>query len=1162
MKLKHIEMLGFKSFAEKTRLEFDSPISCIVGPNGCGKSNVVDSIRWCIGEMSWKSLRSASMADIIFNGTAKRPPQNMAEVNMVFDNFSKKLPIDFDEVTVTRKVYRTGESEYFLNKVQCRLKDIRDLFLDTGIGSEGYAIIDQGGVNFILKAKPEERRELFEEAAGVSKYKAKRDEAIKRLEKVDADLARLSDTAVLIGQQIKALDLQARKARLYKRYKEQLRDSEIAIAVKTALETETKLNDFRDQLKPILEEISTKQMVLDKLEGEISALNLNLTHKQAEISEFNRKIANCKYETGRLEGDITNFENLVTELKNQIENFDKEDAVDGKRKEELTPQIEKLTSEVTAFDRQIEPLTENYNGILTGLREKESKLSEIGGFVEKLNGKMMTFSQKELEFSRQTAFDQSAIGHITENLINLEKERNGKEKQLSDLQEELDTIKSDLENQNGILSAIVQNIKDVKNKKEVLKTEKLILEEKILKLKNENAASNAKLEMISLRRRKDPYWLGTRSIIDAGIEGISGILRENLQTDPQDKIYIEEVFGKFLDSIICQNNSVCRNAIEVLKSKGNLRAKFIILDALEGIDKASLMLDDKAERVKSQMSYPHTLENLVHYILSQHQLKGSVEKFWVAGGAENIEPPADYWGKEEGIKEEIKLNETSQSDVKKRLEDVIDAVSKTESEISSLKQKHNEESVKQNTLSNLIETKKESLRSRRESISFIRTEKENLTAQKAEKEKNLAEIEKNLGMLSENRDKTASEIANLKTLRDELQSGLSDARAEAETLSGQLNKLKNEKVNLQADSKSLQMQEHNIAASVQKRALERTTNQNRITEFEEKKLYSAGELKNRRDELAKLEVEQTRIQEELTALKSEYDGKSAEADGYKTRKSKLDLQAGELETEIKNISCRTDEIEENLKENWQTDINEAKLKYRDFKIDYDKVKGLRRRIENMGPVNMTAPEEYDALNGKHEFLSSQIGDLESAKSDLKSAINKINSTTRENFRSTFERVRENFQKIYQILFEGGEADLILTQPENLLETGVEIVTRPPGKRTQNISSLSGGEQALTALSLLFSFFVVNPSPFCILDEADAPLDEANIDRFVRLLKQFVKNTQFLIVTHNKRTMESADTLYGITMQESGVSKVVSVELDRKGELKGLPQETGESAAVA
>ncbi|MFA6582741.1 MAG: AAA family ATPase, partial [Elusimicrobiaceae bacterium] len=422
MYLKAVEIVGFKSFAEKVRMSFERGITCVVGPNGCGKSNVVDSVRWCIGEKSWKQLRSPSMIDIIFNGTAKRSPLNMAEVNMIFDNESRRLQIDFAEVTVTRRIFRSGESEYFLNKVQCRLRDIRDLFLDTGIGGEGYAIIDQGGVEFVLSATPEERRELFEEAAGVSKYKAKRDEAQRKLEKVDQDLARLMDSVVLIDQQIKKLDAEARKAKRYQKYKEELSEAEIALALDAVKRHSEALAACAEKLQPMQNAMSDRQTRVSVLEGEVAALNLNLTHKQNEFSKFGEQIAGIKYRIGLLEGNIKNCDNLSAELVRQIENSVREDEISSVRMKEISPAISRIKSEIAVLSEQIMPLQARYNEKNAQIGASEEEMRGIDQDNEKASTDILRAAQKEMECASRIALEESNITRSREDLTGSEKE--------------------------------------------------------------------------------------------------------------------------------------------------------------------------------------------------------------------------------------------------------------------------------------------------------------------------------------------------------------------------------------------------------------------------------------------------------------------------------------------------------------------------------------------------------------------------------------------------------------------------------------------------------------------------------------------------------------------------------------------------------------------
>ena len=445
MYLKAIEIIGFKSFADKSRLDFEPGITCVVGPNGCGKSNVIDSVRWTIGEMSWKALRSSSMVDIIFNGTAKRAPLNMAQVSMIFDNTGRQLPLDFNEITVTRKIFRSGESEYYLNKVQCRLRDIRDLFLDTGIGGEGYAIIDQGGVESVLSASPEQRREMFEEVAGVSKYKAKREECVRRLERVDMDLARLADTVALIQEQIKKLDSEAKKARLYQKYREELKESEIAISVCSIKEADGLIAKHTAELDPLVAKQTDLENRISAQEGAVAALDLNLTHKQKEMADFNEKISASKYQVGLLEGAIKNCDNLTAELTAQVASSGAEAQRGQSRLQELAPTIAKLKEQLSAVVAELNPLQQNYNTQTATAQKIETDLRQAENDLQRASGDLMTLVQKQMEVSNRISLEESSAQRENEDLIAAEKSSQAQAAGLTQHEAQLKEITTRLE---------------------------------------------------------------------------------------------------------------------------------------------------------------------------------------------------------------------------------------------------------------------------------------------------------------------------------------------------------------------------------------------------------------------------------------------------------------------------------------------------------------------------------------------------------------------------------------------------------------------------------------------------------------------------------------------------------------------------------------------
>lgn len=1136
MYLKAIEIIGFKSFADKVRLNFEPGVSCIVGPNGCGKSNVIDSVRWCIGEMSWKALRSGSMVDIIFNGTKKRTPLNMAQVNMVFDNTSRKLPVEFNEVTVSRKIFRSGESEYFLNRVPCRLKDIREMFLDTGIGGAGYAIIDQGSVNQMLEASPEQRREMFEEVAGVSKYKAKRDEAVRRLERVDMDIARLSDTLALLEEQIKKLDGEARKARLYQKYREELKESEIILCLENIKNHEQQINQIAAQLEPILQEKGDLQNAISATEGETAALDLNLTHKQKQLSQFSEKIAADKYQIGLLEGAIQNCENLAQELQVRLKNFASEETLSLSRLGELEPALENLKKKLEEITLQLEPAQQEYNKKYEQVSQNEQAILQARQEFEKATNNLMGFTHKEMELSGKIALEESSSQHENNNLINLERSLTAQKVQLEEVQKELSNIKTSLENKKQEVDKLRQEQTNLEEQRQKLLNQKQEFNDKLTSLKTKQAALNTKMQMIQTQGKNNPYWVGTKLVEEANIQGILGTLRKNLKFNKTLELAVEEAFGKYLDSVVCEDETCFKKAEELLKQNGKARARFIILKA---VPKSQDM-----QGLSAQITCADTIRPVVNYILGKADIKeGQVNcGFWLSAGALDVKSPEAYWGQEESAKAELKELTLEQEKLTKQTLKNIDDLARTEDLLKTARNKFQEEALAQNSLQNNLNNKQRLLSDLEQASAQIVNNKQEILNRIEKRKASVNTFKEQLNALNNQHEEAKKQHETLRAKRASLEQEEQILKAEIEKASSKLYEIKIKKNNIELDYKTTAGEQTTLLEAKSKRTEESTKASERIKTLQEEKLTSQAKLASCRDNLAALETAENKMRGDLNVLKAEYDNKMSALNKNKTRAGELALKAQDLENNLTNHRRQKTAIVNTLLESWNTTPQEAQMKCEGKTVDIERVKMMRKRIENMGAVNMTAPEEYDALTQRNDFLKKQIEDLQNAKKDLKAAIAKINATTKENFKYTFEQVRSHFKRIYQILFRGGEAELKLTDPENLLETGIEIIAQPPGKKLLNISAMSGGEKALTAVSLLFAFFTHSPSPFCILDEADAPLDEANVERFVNLIKEFSAKTQFIVVTHNKRSMEAAQMLYGVTMEESGVSKVLSLNL--------------------
>ena len=1149
MYLKALEIIGFKSFADKVRLNFEPGVSCIVGPNGCGKSNVIDSVRWAIGEMSWKSLRSGSMVDIIFNGTKQRPPQNMAQVNMIFDNSKRELPIDFSEVTVSRKIYRSGESEYYLNRVQCRLKDIREMFLDTGIGGEGYAIIDQGSISRLLEsAGPLERREMFEEVAGVSKYKAKRDEAIRKLEHVDLDIARLSDTLALIAEQIKKLDSEARKARLYQKYREELKESEIALALENIKSHDAEINKTSFALEPVLKELQDLQATVSALEGEAAALDLNLTHRQKEYQEFNEKISAAKYQIGLLEGVVQNCQNLSGELTLQLQSSKAEDDLSKKRMLELVPALQNLQQQLNQATEALVPLQEKYNQKYAQVKQNEEQLKIVQEQMESVGSKLLTLAQEEMELSGKIALEESAIAHENTNLINLQRSLETQKERAQALDEEIKNFQDTVTQKEQELNNLKQNQQNLENQKRDLENQRQELNKQLSALQAEIASLKTKMQMIEMQGKKDPYWLGAKIIEENKIDGIMGTLRKNIKFKKEHTLTVEETLGKFLDSLICPDLETAQKAISVLKKKGGARGRFLVLNKVPKVQ-AENSLYGGAQNLRSLINCKPELSALLDYLCAGYALQdGEVAgSFWVSGGEKEVKTLESFWAEEENAKADLKQKTKEQEETTQKIIKNMEDISLKEQEIKTAATKIQEDLIALNTAKNNLTLRQRNKQEIEAAQAQIVKNKEALVKNLEERKQKINTSKEELKIFRTKQEETKKETETLRQKRSALETEAVNLKAEIERANAALYEVKLKRNNIELDLKTSATEQQNLAEQEKKRQEQILKSEERVKALEEEKLTSQAKLTAQRDSLAALELSEVKMREGLTALKLEFDNKNSALNKHRTHINELTVKSHDLENTLTNHRRQKTGIINTLLESWNITQEEAQMKWGEKKVDLERVKMMRHRIESMGAVNMTAPEEYDALKERNDFLTKQIEDLQNAKRDLKAAITKINATTRDNFKYTFEQVRTYYKEIYKKLSMGGEAELTLTDPNNLLETGIEVTAQPPGKKLLSIAVLSGGEKAFAALALLFAFFMHKPSPFCILDEADAPLDEANVGRYVDVIKEFSANTQFIVVTHNKTTMSAAQMLYGITMEEKGVSKVLSLNLKEQEE---------------
>ena len=1159
MYLKALGIYGFKSFANKVKLPLKPGITCIVGPNGCGKSNVVDSIKWCIGEMSWKSLRMPSMMDVIFAGTTKRQAQNMGEVAMTFDNESRKLALDFSEVTVTRKIYRSDESEYFINKVQCRLKDIRELFLDTGIGTDGYAIIDQGEVETVLSATAEQRRELFEEAAGVSKYKAKREEASRRLEKVEADLARLADSMVLLNEQIVKLDKEAAKARLQQKYKEELTGAEIAVLLKDGDAFAAQMAEAQARLEPVRKELAETITAITGLEGEIAALNLTLAQKGEEQRVLKETMSSVKTDKVQAEGRIVAGDNMLAEIASQREQLSVSERRNTEKLGATEPRIAELNARLSSDEGGLPALQAEYDAAALALAGVDAEMRAADEAADNIAREMNDAYSREMTLSNSIAVTGSNIGHFND-------ARAGLEKDVADITAAVSSIEARIEELKARSAALTAELSGEKEKAAAAEAQghSLVarlgeIDSRQADIREKKAWNQSRLEAILAQGERDTYWVGINSVLNSGTAGVKGTLRHLLAIKKEDRVVVDDALGRFLDSVVCETSAAAEEAINYLKHIGKGRCRFLILERVPSAAAAQEGWNTPGtSRVLDKVSCDAQYLPLVTSLLSGVYASGGAVHgpFWLTGGVDEVASNEPYWEEEGDLKEQIAKLDAENAGLDSEKAGLIPRLDEARAAASAAAEQASALNVDFHKNETEVSGAADDLRVKQDSLGLSQSEMGKTEAAIKQAEAEFAALQESkaaMGAVTEG--KRAEQVA-LGEKKDSLHQAFAQQK---EDLGARKANLDNYRQTLDALKGELSRAEGDLASLTEERShfVERRAElDGREERYRGEISASKARMVELMHDLAEKEVIDRALEDELNEMRGGMARLNANLKDSQALSQENEKTRYQIETELATIAARADETAKRMADEFGVNPAEARERYAGVHADHDRVLFLRRRVSEMGNVNMTAPEEYEALTQRYNFINSQVEDLNQAKTNLRSAINKINDTTKENFKLTFDKVRTYFKEIYSLLFNGGEADLILTLPENLLETGVEILAHPPGKKLVSITQLSGGEKALTALALLFSFFRVNPSPFCIMDEADAPLDEANVERFVRLIKEFSSMTQFIVITHNKRTMEAADTLYGVTMEELGVSKLISVDLKRAENLAAKQEEVG------
>lgn len=1157
MYLKRLEISGFKSFADNIKLDFEPGLTAVVGPNGCGKSNIVDAIRWCLGEMSAKSLRSNMMLDVLFNGSGSRPPTNMAQVTLTFDNTDKQLPIDYSEVSVSRRLFRSGESEYFINKTQCRLRDIKELFLDTGMGEDGYSSMEQGRVEWILQAKPEERRELFEEAAGVSKYRARREEALRKLDRLEIDLSRLSDIVNVTQEQIRKLENAVNKAKNYQRLREELKSAEIRDWLAQIEHSGQELADIghrRVEAQNKTEELSTR---IHQQEAALAEQRLALTQLEEELMQANGLLAGIDADIKIGEERLVNYERREQELDRQIQNIKSNTEREKQRIEELLKQETEQLAALNKIKSDDGFIENEFQEAKSAHEEMTAQLEEKREDVKRLRDHILDQAQERSRVHQQMNQWASNLSRLESEIGNREKELGKTEEQARELGNAFDGARSsqtDLEAQlktkSESLADVLRTIDGLNEQAEAQRVESLKISEEIARLRGQ-------IQSIRDQQTLDPYMAGAHAILSAGFPGVQGPLGKLFQTSTADRDLVSSTLGEHLGDLVANSIEDAQKAIDFLAAEGKGRARVWILDRLPQAPVLSgfLGMFSAGDRLQDRIQCADSIKPLLRLLCSGLLVKGShvYGNGMVNGGTD----PAQWQSHIPHRLPELEKQLESAEEEKQSLESAAD-----------VSRRKIEESVhaRDNALKELEEVRVR-LEIAVEEIARLEKKKEILAEEKrlilAETEQLRTETEK--AIVSH---RSGQEMIDLLNRQETENHGNLDIRQQ------ELTEVQTAHANATAELASKQEKMNSFQERVQWQAsiLEHTRKD--LAVIRQSFSHHETSLKQMDLETASVKTSQAEAQERITEALTRRQSAAAGCASLQTKRatltetinasqSTLETVRTELSTQQERVQqellaettlkTRVESLVQKLQDQYELSVETAKTQFSPLPADPELLERLKKRVNNIGPVNLAAPQEHAELVERNAFLTKQQEDLLKAKDDLRQVIAKINATTREHFRETFHKVRENFRMLYAKLFQGGEADLHFTNEADILATGIDIFCQPPGKKLLHISLLSGGEKALTAIALLFAFFQVRPSPLALLDEVDAPLDEANAVRYIDMVKEFTVKSQFVLITHNKRTMEAANTLYGVTMEELGVSKILSARLYKEKETSVVPE---------
>lgn len=1185
MYLKRLDIQGFKSFPEKLKLEFNKGITAVVGPNGSGKSNISDAVRWVLGEQSAKSLRGVKMEDVIFAGTDNRKPLGFAEVSITLDNVSRDLDIDFTEVTVTRRVYRSGESEYLLNGASCRLKDIYELFTDTGIGKEGYSIIGQGRIDEILSTKSEDRRNMFEEAAGILKFKNRREESRLKLDREHQNLERVEDIISTLEAQVEPLKLQSDKAKKYLQLKEQLKHIEINSFLIEADKLDTSIANVETNLSNSSSQLMSEKNDYDRLKQRQKAVKVRIENYEAQLQQCQKEFYNVNSSIERKNNDIKLNQEQINSILKSIDRIEKDIEAKKSSIEQLNSNKSSYLVKYNSVELQLKELKEALNDKQQQFYKLNEVLSENENIIENYNSQIVNNIQQIANIKNSIQSIEAQYNQFSLRKEQISKEKNYNLSQINDKSikiKSLDKLKNEkIDIENTLLKIIKDSTESKQEAETQLKDNKKILDE--LNSSIAGLKSNYKY-LEATQKEYRGFTESVKNILKAKQadtskwKGVYGALGELISVNKEYETAIEIALGASINNVVTSNEQDAKAAIEYLKSTKGGRATFLPISSIKaktfgneiknlfsekgflGIANDFITYDKIYDNIiKSLLGRVVVVDNLsnaiaiskkYNYMYKIVTLDGDlISTGGALSGGSKAQNKINILGRARELKEiETELENLNQKlkQTKENIDLLEENINDYDELIEAKKSEYQENHI---SIMSLEQSSKQTL----EVIKEVEVKQENLLQEDNKIDISLKEFDIKLEEYKSVLDKTETENKYIEAKVNEFQSNIHSDKATKENI---LDNITDMKVKISA------LEQEQIFCKQNIDKIDNDTKQydEQISEnFDEiKSLKNDMENKNSVIENIKKEIEiysldKTEKEKQIEKIEQSKNNSSKELKNIEEEAeqklntiSLLEKENIRIETQKNKLLETKTTIYNDIWEEYELTYNLAK-DYKDNSLSENQLqkqkKQLKQNIKELGNINIDSIEEYKQVKERFEFLTSQHNDIVEAEKKLQQIIEELTNSMTEQFTQQFKLISDNFSDVFAELFGGGKAYLKLSDTNNVLESGIDIIAQPPGKNLQNMMLLSGGERALTAIALLFAILKLKPSPFCILDEIEAALDDANVNRYADYLRKFSEVTQFIVVTHRKGTMEAADILYGVTMQEQGVSKLVSVKLE-------------------